>query len=171
MSTARTQFGPGRILGGLGLLLTVACGGDAPTVPPDSPSTSVPESPPEGDTIPPTLVSVGFSPRNVSVTNDPELVSIVARLRDQGSGVIRASAQFRNPVKAEISSFTDLSLFKGDAHQGRYEGFVLIPRGAPGGKWTLMFVQAEDRAGNNRVWGPEELKEMGIPLVLRVSSG
>lgn len=152
------------------LVLTLACGGDGPTDLPDAPEMD-PAASPSGDVRPPTLVSVGFSPKNVSVSRDSELVSILARVRDEGSGIDWVAVQFRNPEKASISAFTELALFRGDAHNGRYEGFILIPRGAPGGEWELMFVQAADEAGNMRVWGTEELEERGIPVVLRVSSG
>ena len=158
----------------VGMLMAglAACGDGAmsgtgrPTEPGDGPDAG----PPRTDTIAPSLESVGFSPTRVNVFTEGELVFIAATVTDVGSGVVRVTAQFRSPEGAPISAFTELNLTKGDPRDGRYEGSVLIPRGAPQGNWELLFVEAADEAGNTRTWNTEDLRAMGKKVTLVVSS-
>jgi len=157
-----------------GILLSgiAACGDAAPSDigGPTEPGPDPDPGPPQADTTPPVLESVGFSPSRVSVFTEGELVFIAATVTDVGSGVERVTAQFRSPEGAPISAFTEMTLTKGGPLDGRYEGSVLIPRGAPQGDWELLFVEAADEAGNSRTWNTEELRAMGKRVILVVSS-
>lgn len=156
------------------LLVLAACDGESPTAPgpgPEGPmeSPTPPPEAPSGDTLTPTLESVNFFPKRVNVTGQGALVTILADVADDGSGVEAVRAQFVSPSGAPITAFVTLRRIEGDARKGRWEGFLFIPSSEARGTWTLLFVQATDGADNTRTWNTDELRERAEPVQLQVT--
>lgn len=143
---------------------------DTAVTDPGPTGTETPEADPAGDTRPPSLIFADFFPKRVDVSREGALVEIFAELEDDGTGVELVFAQFTGPKKPQFDQFAELQRVEGDRRLGTYEGSIFIPPNADVGAWTLLFIRADDQAGNKATYDTDALEEMGIPVSLLVSS-
>lgn len=128
------------------------------------------------DTRPPDLLDVFAASSRVTLAAGPVTVPITAELRDEGSGVRSALAFFDGPLGAGITGLVTLSL-ESEEHLGDsavvsvFTGSLEIPGLVGAGTWILEGLQAEDRAGNARRWGAEELAARGLTVEIVASTG
>ncbi len=81
------------------------------------------------------------------------------------------SALFRNAAGATTDGLITLERVPGDRATEAFEGLLVVPSNATPGVWTLLFVQAADSAGNQRIWDTEALQAMNINVELLVTHG
>ena len=127
------------------------------------------------DTLAPALETVFASPTRVVLRGAPVLVRVQAEFVDQGQ-VSQALAFFRGPLGAGVTGLVTMQLVEeragpDDTLLSVWEGFLEIPGQVGAGTWALDGLTAEDRAGNVRRWGTDELKEQGFEVEVVATLG
>jgi len=155
-------------LAALAFLLPVlaACSDDGSPTEMNGPPDRMPE---RDDTTPPNLISFSFSPRTVDIANQNQEVVLFARVEDDGAGVENVSVQWQDRLGANIDQFVVLRLVDGNEEAGNYEGSLIVPQSAVVGTWTVLFVRAEDQAGNTMNYPTDDLRDMGMMVELDVN--
>jgi hypothetical protein len=99
-----------------------------------------------GDTTPPVLRSLSFSPGTVDTSTGPATFDIEAGITDDISGVGGASIWFRSPSGAQIFSVP----FAATATPGLYKPSMnpTLPAYSEQGTWHLYQFSMNDKAGN-----------------------
>ena len=120
--------------------LTVPSSGDAGTVFPRTGTTDM-----QG----PQLVSIGFTPTSIDVTNGAETVEVTAHVTDDIAGVRSVQPSFARPSGNHTVS-GPLARVTGTSTDGIYVGSVAVPQGAESGGWTMRQVVLFDVVDNRR---------------------
>jgi hypothetical protein len=126
----------------------------------------MPVAGPAPDTTAPTLRSVAISPATVSLRDS---LTVTIGTADAGTGVVRASAQFRAPTYNPRASCAQSTLVSGTAAFGVFEcriGFSEVPEA---GTWTLEGVVLYDAVGNSRTVRTGSLQALGHPTTVEVT--
>lgn len=128
------------------------------------------------DTVAPVLLDAFADQTGVDLDQGSVTVVITAELRDEGSGTGSVLAIFDGPQGTGISNLVTFSLVSetvdaDDGVLGVFEGFLTIPASTGAGTWTLAALRADDRSGNSRSWGPEELENLGLAVEIIARSG
>lgn len=128
------------------------------------------------DTVAPVLVAAFADETGVDLSRGSVTVVITVEFRDRGSGTGSVLGVFDSPQGAGISNLVTFSLVSEDVDavgtvSGVFEGFLTIPAATGAGTWTLATLEADDRSGNSRSWGAEELEELGLTVEIIASSG
>ena len=105
------------------------------------------QTPPPTDTVAPALVSLGFNPSSVDVSNGAQTVTVTARITDNDAGFSHGSVYFQPPqggqgLSAYLSSTARIS---GTAQDGIYELKMTVPTSAQPGTWKLSSVSLSDQ--------------------------
>ncbi len=128
------------------------------------------------DTTPPVLVAFDFSPKSINVTAGPQSVTVTMRVTDNLSGVTElgepVAVWFYSPSRGQSQpmfgwQFTRIS---GGPLDGTWRGSVEIPRYCESGNWTLDSVVVRDAAGNRLYLSTANLRALGFPTDLAVTS-
>lgn len=99
-----------------------------------------------GDTTPPTLQALSFSPGAVDTSTGPATFDITARIADDISGVGGASIWFRSPSGAQTFS---VPFYAADGDGIFRPGMpAVLPAHSEQGTWHLFRFSMNDKAGN-----------------------
>lgn len=127
----------------------------------------------DSDTIPPRLADVFPDRSRVNVFQRPGAIRIRAEFDDRESGTRGALATFNGPLGAGITGIVGLDPLPADSAsvpnepgvtRTAFAGFLQIPANVGVGTWTLAAIRADDRAGNVRQWGIDDLEELGLSI-------
>ena len=128
------------------------------------------------DIAPPELLDVFAESSRVTISIAPVTVLITAEFRDEGSGIGSAFAIFDGPLGTGITGLVTLrQQSEAPTADGGiisvYTGALDIPGLIGAGTWTLDQLSAEDRAGNRRAWGAQELQARGLTVEIVATTG
>jgi hypothetical protein len=98
-----------------------------------------------GDTTPPSLQSLSFSPGSVDTSTGPASFEMEARITDGISGVGGASIWFRSPSGNQIFSVPFYASGDGVYRPGMP---AVLPAHSEQGTWHLYQFSMNDKAGN-----------------------
>lgn len=116
--------------------------------------------PAHGDTSPPVVEQVSFSPREVDVRDANAFVDVFIDSTDDAAGVRSLNTWFISPDGREVSvggqARAEWSLIEGGPNAGRHYVRATIPAGSRPGSWRLSGLLVEDAAGNTEFTSFEE---------------
>ncbi|MEM7417545.1 MAG: hypothetical protein AAF389_18795 [Gemmatimonadota bacterium] len=125
------------------------------------------------DTVAPSLADIFPDRSRVNVFQRPGAIRIRAEFDDAESGARGALATFNGPLGAGITGIVGLDPLPADSAsvpnqpgvtRRAFAGFLQIPANVGVGTWTLAAVRVDDRAGNVRQWGANELEALGLSV-------
>jgi hypothetical protein len=133
------------------------------------------------DTLPPTLdvTRSGFSPVQIDVSADAQIVTVTLRVVDDLSGTAfvwnpasRPGIVFRSPSGAQTQVAYDgsFSLVDGNELDGEWRAEVRFPKSAESGIWVVDSITLTDAVGNTARFDTALLTDMGFPTTLEVLS-
>lgn len=127
------------------------------------------------DVLPPRIESISFATNRVSLTELPQSVRILVRIRDDGTGInvqqypIGISFVGDRIGRTAASSFglNSGQRIEGDAHDGVYAFEVAFNRNfTPPDTYRLQPVQIRDGVGNFSILMPSEAELRGFPTTI-----
>lgn len=122
---------------------------------------------PGEDTLPPSIVELGFFPEEIDVGPSAQTVNAVVHIDDEGSGVDKATISFHSP-SGEVIDTGLFELSGGTPNSGAYAAKIPFERFSEAGGWKAS-VTVTDKVGNSRTYDPGALFEMGLPYLLQVT--
>lgn len=125
------------------------------------------------DRTAPRLAGLSFSPGQVDVTAAARTVTFLVHATDGGSGVELFIVGFQGPTTAAGTSCQGPAAGNGELHSGTPQDGVwkctaTVPKGAPGGTWTIPQIYLVDAAGNQSTPVMADLIAAGLPYTLTV---
>lgn len=126
-------------------------------------------SPSGGDVVAPTAHEITFTPEHVTATG-ADSVTISARITDGGSGVYWLQASLMSPSGAHGTYCIAWEPVAGTRADGTFTCRAAIPLRAEGGAWSVRFLWFRDQATNQRLAGPNHLRDAGVPAHVYVHS-
>jgi hypothetical protein len=128
-----------------------------------------------GDTAPPTLAELSFTPTSVDTSSGPATFDIRARIKDNLSGLRGASIWFRSPSGAQNFSvpFYGTSPLSGTPNDGVYQPGMTatLPIHSEPGAWHLDHFSMTDQAGNMANLDTATLAAAGFPTSFEQTGG
>jgi len=121
------------------------------------------------DTTPPVLTGFTFSPSAVNVTTVAATVTVTAQATDNLSGVDYVYVAFASPSGAHGMG-SNMYLISGSSLNGTFQCALEVQPYSEAGTWTVTDVTAVDNAGNAAVYYTDQLKTVGFPTTLQVTS-
>lgn len=121
------------------------------------------------DTAPPEIVEFGFTPGEVDLSNDSQVV-VTVRAKDAQSGVQTIRVNFKAPSAFDVLYgifLTDSHRISGDEKDGVYRGVFSFRYRDERGKYKLD-VSASDKNSNYAALYSGQLAERGFPSELNV---
>ena len=122
------------------------------------------------DTTPPVLVGFDFQPPRIDTTSGPASWAVSFHITDDLSGVSGGSVEFVSPSGQRQYTVSTDTLLSGNALDGTYQGPGYLPQFTEPGTWTAGNLGVSDRAGNYRVYQTADLRALGFPTTLIVTS-
>ena len=132
-----------------------------------SPKSTPPVPPGTGDTTPPVLTALSFTPANADVSGGSVSVTVTFTLTDDLSGVAdgEAGAYFSLGGTTVGNGGQRIS---GTALNGTYQATITMPQDAVAGNWQLEIL-AYDSAGNRLEDNSSNLQAAGYPYQLVIT--
>jgi hypothetical protein len=128
-----------------------------------------------GDTTPPSLVGLSFSPSSVDTSAGPATFEIRAHIRDDVSGLRAASIWFSSPSGGQTFSvpFYGSNPVSGTARDGVFEPGMaaVLPQHAEKGTWRLDRFSMTDQAGNMVTLTTDALRAAGFATTFEQTGG
>jgi hypothetical protein len=133
-----------------------------------------------GDTSPPDLRALDFSPRRIDTSSASQTILISLRLVDSLSGMGNypsgyggygyASAGFLSPSRGQTASayFGPWTRSSGTDADGVYTNTITLPRFSETGVWALQSLSLKDVVGNTTNLMPADLQRLGFPTQFAV---
>jgi titin len=115
-----------------------------------------------GDTSPPVVRSLSFTPDPVDTTAAGRAVTISTRLTDDRSGVSGLSAQIVAPSGGQ-PYYVWFTRTSGDGRDGQWEGRLTLPRYAEAGTWRISTLSVNDTVANVATLTAADLRAAGLP--------
>jgi hypothetical protein len=128
-----------------------------------------------GDTQPPELLSLSFTPTVIDVSDSPRQIQFEVVAEDDLSGINSISIVFQSPALGHHLSVYfsrwDLSQLQGNV--ATYSRFVQLSQYAESGLWQVEYISLSDNAGNN-IWldginARTYLQSRGLPYEFEVT--
>ena len=131
-----------------------------------------------GDTTPPQLTGLTFSPSSINVTSSAQAVSLTLTLTDNLSGVDFSCHTFCIYVigftspsgkQTQSSANYDFTSVSGTPLNGQWNTTITIPRYSEAGTWTINGLTIWDAANNTLRLTTAQILSMGFPTSLIVT--
>jgi probable HAF family extracellular repeat protein len=123
-----------------------------------------------GDTTPPVLHGLSFSPTTVNNLDQPANVTVGFDVTDDISGISTILIWFMSPSGQQLVFANPTSPpWSGGALSVVSSGVATFPKYSETGVWTVWHVELYDVAGNNSFIGPGQLAAMGLPTQITVN--
>ncbi|MDQ1502101.1 MAG: hypothetical protein QOI86_5441, partial [Actinomycetota bacterium] len=114
-----------------------------------------------GDSAPPAVRSLTFTPGAIDTSAGTKVVTIQARLTDDRSGVSSAWLQMM-PPSGRQTSYVQLTRTSGDSRDGVYEGRLTVGRYAEAGTWRVSTLTMSDLVQNWASLTASDLRAAGL---------
>jgi hypothetical protein len=133
-----------------------------------------------GDTTPPQIRALDFSPRRIVTDESSQSIAVRVRLTDDLSGMSNsvpgysswgsAYAMVQSPSKGQSASvtFNTWNRAAGNNLDGVYSSTMTLPRFSETGVWTLTVLYLVDAAGNYTNLDLAGLRQLGFPTQFAV---
>jgi hypothetical protein len=127
----------------------------------------------EGDTTPPVLKALSFSPTTINTANAPANVTIGFNVTDDLSGVSAMYIIFESPSGLSCNACTQTVSASPDPFKNATNvttsAVAIFPRYSETGVWTVWHVVLYDAVGNASFIDASHLAAMGFPTQIRNS--
>lgn len=121
------------------------------------------------DVVPPTIVGFAVAAKSLNSSQSDAIVPFRVHLRDDISGLLRFQAVFQGPLPSSAIYVGGLAKYlcddpqflefqrtykqgmcrvSGDLNNGIWEGYFVIPKGSPKGKYILQGISVSDQYSN-----------------------
>jgi hypothetical protein len=122
----------------------------------------------EIDSEPPRLEGLSIEPSRIDTASEEISVTLVAQIIDEESGFAGGYATFDAPGGGP--QVVSGEFVQGSAEGGNtFEALATFPQGGEPGDWIIGDLTLFDHAGNEVVFGPEQLIERGMPYEVTVA--
>jgi hypothetical protein len=119
-----------------------------------------------GDTTPPTLQALSWTPTAINTANAAPQITITARITDNLAGLRpdywRPIINFYSPSGQYLFVYLNQQT-AGTALDGTVTGVLTVPAFSESGVWTVTSMTVPDAVGNGRVYYTTDLAAQGLP--------
>jgi hypothetical protein len=119
-----------------------------------------------GDTTPPTLQDLSWTPTTINTANAAQQITITARITDNLAGLRpdywRPIINFYSPSGKYLFVYLNQQT-AGTALDGTVTGVLTVPAFSESGVWTVTSMTVPDAVGNGRVYYTTDLAAQGLP--------
>jgi large repetitive protein len=119
-----------------------------------------------GDTTPPTLQDLSWTPTAINTANAAQQITITARITDNLAGLRpdywRPIINFYSPSGNYLFVYLNQQT-AGTALDGTVTGVLTVPAFSESGVWTLTSMTVPDAVGNGHVYYTTDLAAQGLP--------
>lgn len=120
----------------------------------------------DGDNTPPTVTGVTLSPESGDAGAGRVTFDIEVAATDEATGVQGVYGNLRSPSGRQYVSFSANTLASGDAGDGTWTGQFTVPQYSEPGTWSINYLCAYDKAGNQGCTTGDDAKALGSIEVL-----
>jgi hypothetical protein len=119
-----------------------------------------------GDTTPPTLQELSWTPTTINTASAAEHITITARITDSLAGMRpdywRPSITFLSPSGQYLFVYLSQQI-AGTPFDSVVTGVLTVPAFSESGVWTLVNMMVPDAVGNQRMYYATDLAAQGVP--------
>ncbi|WP_269520014.1 FG-GAP repeat domain-containing protein [Alteromonas sp. BMJM2] len=106
------------------------------------------------DLTPPDLIDFSISPTTVDVSQTSQIVTVIMRITDDESGVVKPNVTAGSERNSASTGFGAVRLVSGDDLDGIWEAALTVPQGTTSGDWSVTLFPLKDNADNSGSFGP-----------------